>query len=321
MTANGRNTRSVCIYGVGRSGTKLVQLAACLGLARENGRCDVVYEPFHWATRTCTVASEPGIREHQRLPLFLSAAESANHDSRYLRAKTSPRGDVPLVCKFIRGNGRIRLIDRLASPDRTIVVLRSLVAVLDSLRHCHFDLLGKQQHYPSDAPRLHEEIGRSRDLPISNAFRDRCASTEELNALWWLAMNEAALAAVVDLRAAHRAVLVLDQRLLLEQPRVASSTLTDFLGLQPLDVPLESLCDPWIREEKVLRTDTDATTPAGLTETDDQPFRERIFCNLETARAAHHVLTCRDPAVDVAENPLYRQMNEALWQRVGDLPP
>lgn len=315
-----RDGLTVCIHGVGRSGTKIVQLATCLGLARAYGRCDTVYEPFHWAHRGCTVPSAPGIREHRRLPLFLSDTETASVDSRYLRAKMAPRGNVPLVGKFIRGNGRIGLIDRLVAPDRTIVVLRSLPHVLQSVRRCPFDLLGKGQHYPSDATRLVDEITATCSLPVSRAFVSRCASTEDLNALWWLAMTEAAFAAVVRLRAAGRPVLLLDHGRLLERSSERCRELSDFLGLPPFEFTLPSLRDAWIRDETLLRTDPVATTPRSVPETEDDPWRERVFPAPDPPPRLPDRSSGRPPAADLEAHPLYREMNEAVSRMLDTLP-
>lgn len=310
----------VCIHGVGRSGTKIVQLATCLGLAREHGRCDVVYEPFHWADRGCSTISEPGVREHRRLPLVLSAADEADEDSPSLRATLASRGGVPMVAKFIRGLGRIGLIDRLASPHCTIVVIRPLIGVLQSLRRCPFDLLGKGQAYPSDAPRLRAEIEASPSLPFSKAFAGRCESPEDTNALWWLAMNEAGIAGVCRLRDAGRSVLLVDHRALVERPSETGRRLSDFLGLPPFDVALERLCDAWIRDETLLRTKVPDTATGRSPGADDHPFRQRVSRVANALPPPRRRVRVAEPAEDLVANPLYRAMDAAVWHLVGGLP-
>lgn len=315
-----RGTR-VCIHGVGRSGTKIVQLAACLGFAREYGRCDVVYEPFHWADRRCTVVSEPGVREHQRLPLFLSRGEEATGESRFLGAVLAARGGVPIVAKFIRGLGRIGLIDRLVPPHRTIVVIRPLSGVLQSLRRCPFDLLGRGQAYPSDAARLRAEIVASPAFPASRAFVGRCESDEETNALWWLSMNEAAIASIRRLREAGRPVLLVDHRRIADRPSETCRELSDFLGLPPFDFTFECLSDAWIRDETLLRPVAVDAATGPIPGADEDPFRQRVSRVEDAFPLRRRRREIVDPTNDLSANPLYRDMDDAIRRLVDLLPP
>ena len=314
-------TTSISIYGVGRSGTKLTQLVTCMALARQYHTCDLSYEPFYWANRHCTQVSLPGIREHGRLPLFLTEAAAQTLDSPYLRAKTRRRNGVPLVNKFIRGNGRIRLIDRLATPDLSVFVFRPVVSVLDSLRRCQFDLLGEGQQYPSDQPRLVEEIRCNPELTVSASFLERCVSTEDLNALWWLSMNEAALTAFAEIHAAGRPVILIDQRWFAAHPLDGAQRLLTSAGVTAIDIPVGFLHDAWMRQETVLQTVAGATSPLEYVETDELPFRDRIFCRLADGEMVQRTFVPREPDPALAMHPLYREIDEAFVRMLNRFDP
>jgi len=314
-------TTSISIYGVGRSGTKLTQLVTCMALARQYQMCDLSYEPFYWANRHCTQISLPGIREHGRLPLFLTEAAAQALDSPYLRAKTRRRDGVPLVTKFIRGNGRIRLIDRLAAPDVSVFVFRPVVSVLDSIRRCRFDLLGEGQEYPSDQPRLVEEIRHNSELAVSASFLDRCVSTEDLNALWWLVMNEAALLAFAEIHAAGRPVILIDQRWFVAHPLDGAQRLLASAGVAAVDIPVGVLHDAWMRQETVLQTVAAATSPLEYAETDELPFRDRVSCHPEDGEMVQRAFVPTSPDPALAVHPLYREINEAFFGMLRQFDP
>lgn len=121
------------LYGVGRSGTKALQLYLAYHLAREEGAVWVNYEPYFWQTKEGREVTYEGLAHHLAAPQF--AANPSAFDGRhrnYLR-KMADHGPQSVITKFIRGCGRRSAIDELQRPDLTIVIVRDLYEVLASM--------------------------------------------------------------------------------------------------------------------------------------------------------------------------------------------
>lgn len=175
------------IFGVGRSGTKAVQLYAAYLAVMKWGSVKINYEPFYWKNRYLDM-SYRGIECHNALPIFADRNEhTAYRHEHYLENLN----DYPVtVSKFIRGNGRISMINRITSPQHSIVVVRDLFDILNSIGQRQWDFLGKGLYY-NDRERFMNEI-IEKHIVDREVLKDISSNTD-INALYWYAMNKYAL--------------------------------------------------------------------------------------------------------------------------------
>jgi len=174
------------IYGVGRSGTKAVQLWAAYLLAQEFGAVWVGYEPFRYQDRTLKPSSR-GRTLHRNTPLFLDDEREASEDFRRF-CEDLGRHDVG-VTKFVRANGRINAIEKIMQPDLSLLIVRDLYQVLASIAVRTWNLVEDNFEWNRlcrSARRLYpflEERGRLRP------------TTDKLtrDAIYWFTMNQYAL--------------------------------------------------------------------------------------------------------------------------------
>ena len=183
------------IFGVGRSGTKAVQVYLTYLLARHTGDpVHVNYEPYFWQSRNGPISYE-GLIYHYRDPLFALSPEVFSESHRAYLTSLSRHQSV--VTKFIRGNGRIAAIDRLTAPDHTIVIVRDLYSVLESLLDLDWNLYSEfspffGMSYRSVFPGICAQL---ETLDVANELRPLSQSGSRIakNALYWYVMNRAAL--------------------------------------------------------------------------------------------------------------------------------
>lgn len=189
---------NINIYGVGRSGTKAVQLYLAYLLAEEYGSVRLNYEPYFWQTRLTNSVSFEGLRYHLESPQFCSnVSDFSTQHIKYLNRLTD-KGDMPVVTKFIRGNGRISVIDDIMKPDHSVLVIRNVYEVLESLllmdwdffsvgypyfNHSYVSYWGQIEQYLEDL----SDFPWKKDLPTF--VYDRIIK----NACYWYAMNRSAL--------------------------------------------------------------------------------------------------------------------------------
>ena len=174
------------VFGVGRSGTKAVQLYLALALLQRHERIGLNYEPFLWQNHLIRHFSVQGIREHERLPLFMTADESSVTESPFVRQLAFYEHG---VTKFIGGNGRIAMIKRLMRPDATTFVIRDIYEVLQSVMQRAWDFLGRGLPRRHDWARLVTETQTkfpSIEIPSS-------PSRQDCNAFFWYVSNKIAI--------------------------------------------------------------------------------------------------------------------------------
>lgn len=144
------------IFGVGRSGTKAVQLWLAYMLANKYGEVLVNYEPFHHLSKSGG-QSEWGKRIHLSLPFLTRQTEySGNSFPSFCRTLT--RHPI-VITKFIRATGRINLINAYTKPDLSFLVVRDLYEVLNSVGKLTWNLFDDEKKLAPLAS------GRTRNLP------------------------------------------------------------------------------------------------------------------------------------------------------------
>lgn len=127
----------VNIFGVGRSGTKSLQLFISYALLQKNNEIKINYEPYFWATRLLGVKSFDGIRHHLTTKHFTRKVEDfSNEHQAYLKSMVQAP---VVVSKFIRANGRIEPISKITESDYDILIMRDLNDVINSLQKQAFD--------------------------------------------------------------------------------------------------------------------------------------------------------------------------------------
>lgn len=173
------------IYGFGRSGTKAVQLWLAFALARRAGRVCVQYEPLEYSTRKL-VPSPAGRRAHQQTPIVCAPTDHVVALERFCKRL---RSDIPTVCKFVRGNGRIRQIDTALRPDLSILLVRDVRAVVRSIAAAPWSLMG-----PSDWHRIVQQARIRHPFLQDAGWLEQDSGREVRNAVYWYLANEAALA-------------------------------------------------------------------------------------------------------------------------------
>jgi len=187
---------TVTIFGVGRSGTKIVQLYTCLAFLQEHNSCFLAYEPFYWNTRKCNDLS-PGLRYHEDLPLLVRNPEEQTSSGlkRFLdQVYNRKKNKSPLVTKFIRANGRVSLLEDYLEDTHVVFILRPLKQVLNSVENQYWDLLGRGLVYKDDWERFKSELHSLR-VELYEDWLDEIDETTRLdrNALFWAVMNHYAL--------------------------------------------------------------------------------------------------------------------------------
>jgi hypothetical protein len=184
-------SRSIIIAGVGRSGTKLLQLVVSYIVADQFGPMSVHYEPLLWCDYRMKKTNPEGIAVHKSLPLLADAEIELDERQRaFFSAFREERG-YARVTKFIRMTGRLPLLRKLFPKSPILFVHRDPVGVVNSLLNMPFSLLGPP-HYESDLPRLMQEMDR-------RGWIDREAVAKNKDERWfaetihWQAMNRKAL--------------------------------------------------------------------------------------------------------------------------------
>lgn len=196
------------IFGVGRSGTKAVQSYLSYQLAKTYGKVWINYEPFYYYSRLGPINFN-SFWKHYYLPHFIhkSYVPSLKYE-RFLK-KLIQHPKVPIVTKFIRGNGRIGLINKVTNPDITIVIVRDLYQTISSVLGETWDYyrLGALDGFPLGRIDYFEKIYTNfKGLEINtNKYIDKIAieninSSNRVikNSLYWYWMNKYVLS--IDLK-------------------------------------------------------------------------------------------------------------------------
>ncbi|MBI3160560.1 MAG: hypothetical protein HYZ26_13260 [Chloroflexi bacterium] len=178
------------IYAVGRSGTKAAQLWLAYLLARRYGAVWVNYEPLRYRSRKLE-ASYYGWRVHTRTPQLLETTDTPSGE---FRAFCRMLAEYPVnVTKFIRANGRINAINAVMQPDLSILIVRDLYQVLESVARLTWSLVPDE----ADWARLCA-AGRGRYPFLDPHLKPGQESKLLVNAAHWFLHNMHALEHAVD---------------------------------------------------------------------------------------------------------------------------
>ncbi len=178
------------IYGVGRSGTKVVQLYLSYLIAKKCGRVKINYEPYYWQHRHLKHPNYEGINLHVKSPQFIHLHDKlADRHRRFLEQMQAVE-EVPTITKFIRGNGRMEKINELLSPDWNILVFRKLVDVLASVGQQPFNFYSVGHRFEQSFWKgLKKEILQEPKFESIYHLVHSAKDSMLKNAIYWYVMN------------------------------------------------------------------------------------------------------------------------------------
>lgn len=182
------------IYGVGRSGTKVVQLYLAYLMAKKYDFVKVNYEPYYWQHRLLKYPNYEGINFHVKQPQFIHSQDKLDDGHKAFLEKMKASKGLPTITKFIRANGRIEKINQLLSPDWNIIVFRQLADVLASLAEQAFNFysVGHRLEQSFWKGLKKEILHQTKFEPIHHLVKKAKDSTLK-NAIYWYVMNIDAL--------------------------------------------------------------------------------------------------------------------------------
>ncbi|MCX6579490.1 MAG: DUF115 domain-containing protein [Candidatus Aminicenantes bacterium] len=193
----------VCILGVGRSGTtalySLLQEILIDRIGKNN--IDFVYEPFLWDMQafngryndvvarfdSMNSLSVEAMYHHQNLPMFIENP-AAFKENPYLDKIFHKTSETTLI-KFIRANGRFRLLSEICPPGKFIFIIRNPLDVINSVV-VRFSLLGSDFH-KDDWDRFSREVNSL--YGQETIVGEKIKSQVEKEVLYWYYMNRFAL--------------------------------------------------------------------------------------------------------------------------------
>ena len=179
--------KKINIYGIGRSGTKAIQLWFAYLLAQKYETVWLNYEPFLFRTRTLGATSYRGQLMHKNVPLFIPNGIQVEPEfQRFCKDLASHQ---VVVTKFIRANGRINAIDKLMQPDLSLLVVRDLYQVLESILLRDFCLVQNDYDWHRLCQQARELYPFLEDLGVLQKSTNKLIKT----AVFWFVMNKYAL--------------------------------------------------------------------------------------------------------------------------------
>lgn len=187
----------ILIFGVGRSGTKAVQLYLSYLMAKQNGSVRINYEPYFWLNRKTSVINYEGLYHHTSSPNLANTPELFTKRHRHFLQNLS-NSSGPIVTKFIRGNGRIGAIVPLLKPDYTMVIVRDLYQVLTSVLRTNWDFLSVGFEYKMNWESFLHEVQKSRLIENFDWCNDQVIDRLDRNAFYWYVMNLSAIESAAD---------------------------------------------------------------------------------------------------------------------------
>lgn len=192
----------IAVIGLGRSGTKAIySVIQEMLIARDSSGSEFVYEPFLWDRTTFEkrfsdiknhfgksgTKSQEGIMNHLSLPLFIRNPEEWVMNSFVKGLLTPFQPQHNLLLKFIRANGRIRLLHRICPEMKFIFVIRNPLDTIHSVLQ-RFSYFGSEFH-EDDYPRFKRELLEVYGVNIGESAQSPAAR----QVLFWYYMNRFAL--------------------------------------------------------------------------------------------------------------------------------
>jgi len=229
----------VCILGNARSGTTAIYSLLQEIMSDHFEDVRYAYEPFLWDKsvfngkfRDLTdkfqywdSTSVEGIYQHQKLPLFITDAYPDRRNEYLDQVLESGSQDANLLAKFIRANGRIRLLQKACPDMNYIFVIRNPVDSVNSVL-TKFSYFGGEFHH-DDYPRFIAGINVVYGLNFS---ADQFVTQGERETLFWYYMNRFALETLSLIKA--RFLVVCHQRYRAD-PGGVIHEVCDFLNCRP----------------------------------------------------------------------------------------
>ena len=184
------------IYGIGRSGTKAIQLYLATVLAETYIPVRLNYEPYLYNSRLLGTHNHRAVGFHFQDPHLCAdpARLSAAHRHFWQDLTTQSAPDEAIISKCIRANGRAAAIDALTRPNFSILVVRKLGAVLRSCKSKGFNLHSVGVRFEFSIWSTFE-----REIADDPEYRELAADSRALdtdlyrNAMYWYFANKYAL--------------------------------------------------------------------------------------------------------------------------------
>jgi hypothetical protein len=180
------------IYGIGRSGTKAVQLYLSYLVALKEGNVWINYEPYFWLDRYARIVNYEGLYYHFNSPHFLHDENQLTNGHRKFLQKFNHDG-TSVVTKDIRANGRISALDSFLKPDYSFLIIRDLYEVLTSMLKREWDFFSVGWEYVLNWDNFVEEIKKAEIIDNLRWCLERINDRIDRNAFYWYVMNVAAL--------------------------------------------------------------------------------------------------------------------------------
>jgi|GEM_PF-2213898 len=192
---------NICIIGTARSGTTAIYTLLQKILVDNFPEVNFYYEPFLWDINVLSGLYEEvnknfnltnslsyeGIYNHLKLPLFIKEP-FGNLKNEYLFGILHQEENTVKLSKFIRANGRVRLLAKIDPDCKFIFIIRNPLDVINSLNK-KFSFFGGE-FYRDDYPRFIHEINQIYNISINP---DEALTYQEKLLLFWKYMNLFAL--------------------------------------------------------------------------------------------------------------------------------
>ena len=198
----------IAVIGIGRSGTNILYFLLQKILEDLfDGDVNYAYEPFMWDPeifdkRFDKIVKEfnymaslsiEGIYFHQKYPLFIQDPELIE-DAGYIEKVFSGFAKSEnLLLKFIRANGRIRLLEKCSKSCKFVFIIRNPVDVINSSIHS-FSLFGEDYHR-SDYEKFVRELESMGRVNPADVHAEGRVQREYL---YWYHMNSFALQSISE---------------------------------------------------------------------------------------------------------------------------
>ncbi len=180
------------IFGVGRSGTKAVQLYLSYLIAQRENNVWINYEPYFWMNRHTQNINYEGYFHHSRAPHLIKSAKDLSKEHLHFIKKLSVSG-ISSTTKFIRANGRMEAINQVLEPDHSFVIVRDLYQVLVSVLKTEWDFWSIGFEYPQNWEGFVQEVRQKKLIDNFDWCMEQINDRIDQNAFYWYAMNKAVL--------------------------------------------------------------------------------------------------------------------------------
>jgi len=185
------------IFGLGRSGTKALQLYIAYIFAKNEGRIHLNYEPYNFLTKAGPL-NYAGLYYNYNSKLFVKDVSEFNLGHRNFIKSLIPKTNSSIITKFVHANGRIRGINKIMKPDLTIIIIRDLFETLSSLARMKWDYLTfgyflLRNTYINIWDKFIMEVKDLNLVEDLNEILKQLNDVYHMNAFYWYCMNLSAL--------------------------------------------------------------------------------------------------------------------------------